>query len=501
MSLALLKSRALCGMDAPEVTVEVHLAPGLPAVSLVGLPDTEVKEARDRVRAALLTCQFEFPNRRITVNLAPADLPKESGRFDLPIALGILLASDQVKAAALDEYELAGELSLSGQLRPVRGALAVAWRAARAGRILILPAENAPEAALVRGLTILPANNLLEVVAHFNGHSNLQPYAGKALAQAPVYPDMADVKGQAQARRMLEVAAAGLHSLLLYGPPGTGKSMLASRLPGLLPPLTDAEALETAAVQSLEGRFDPNTFRARPYRSPHHSSSAPALVGGGMYPRPGEISLAHHGVLFLDELPEFDRRVLEALREPLETGHITVSRAAQRVDFPARFQFVAAMNPCPCGYLGHPRRACRCTPDQIARYRGKLSGPLLDRIDLSMEVGTLTADELQNAPAGETSAVVRQRVINANVIQMARQGKANAMLDAGEVERFCVADDAAKALLRCAIERMNLSARAYHRTLKVARSVADLADAEVIQSAHVAEAIQYRRGLPAESSR
>ncbi|MBS1208582.1 MAG: putative competence protein ComM [Proteobacteria bacterium] len=501
MSLALLKSRALCGMDAPEVTVEVHLANGLPAVSLVGLPDTEVKEARDRVRAALLTCQFEFPNRRITVNLAPADLPKESGRFDLPIALGILAASDQIKANTLDQYEVAGELSLSGELRPVRGALAMAWRAARAGRTLILPFENAAEAALVEGLVILPARNLLEVAAHFNGHAALEPYAGKILATEPAYPDLADVKGQAQARRMLEVAAAGLHSLLLYGPPGTGKSMLASRLPGLLPPLSEADALESAAIQSLEGRFDPGRFRTRPYRSPHHSASAPALVGGGMYPRPGEISLSHHGVLFLDELPEFDRRVLEALREPLETGRITVSRAAQRVDFPARFQFVAAMNPCPCGYLGHPTRACRCTPDQIARYRGKLSGPLLDRIDLSMEVGTLSADELQNTPAGETSHSVRTRVIAAHARQHARQGKANAHLEAAEIEAHCIADDKARALLRQAIERMGLSARAYHRTLKVARSVADLANAEVISAAHVAEAVQYRRGLPSNTGK
>ncbi|NSL55754.1 YifB family Mg chelatase-like AAA ATPase [Uliginosibacterium aquaticum] len=496
MSLALIKSRALAGMDAPEVTVEVHLAGGLPAVSLVGLPDTEVKEARDRVRAALLTGQFEFPNKRVTVNLAPADLPKESGRFDLPIAIGILAASDQIKAAALDQYELAGELSLSGELRPVRGALAMAWRAAQAGRALILPLENAAEAALVQGITILPARNLLEVAAHFNGHATLTPYSGAVLGNEPVYPDLADVRGQAQARRLLEVAACGLHSLLLYGPPGTGKSMLASRLPGLLPPLSEAEALESAAIQSLEGRFDPARFRARPFRSPHHSSSAPALVGGGMIPRPGEISLSHHGVLFLDELPEFDRRVLEALREPLETGQITISRATSRAEFPARFQFVAAMNPCPCGFLGHPKRACRCTPDQVARYRGKLSGPLLDRIDLTMEVGSLSADELQTAPTGEATSAVRTRVIAAHARQHARQGKANAHLAAGEIETHCVADDKAKALLRQAIERLGLSARAYHRSLRVARSIADLAGAEVIGAAHVAEAVQYRRGLP-----
>ncbi|MEN3111086.1 YifB family Mg chelatase-like AAA ATPase [Uliginosibacterium paludis] len=496
MTLAMIKSRALAGMDAPEVTVEVHLAGGLPSISLVGLPDTEVKEARDRVRAALLTCQFEFPQRRVTVNLAPADLPKESGRFDLPIALGILAASDQIRTAGLADHEMAGELSLSGELRPVRGALAMAWRAAQAGRTLILPHDNAAEAALVKGLTILPARNLLEVAAHFNGQRALTPHQGAALGSLPAYPDLMDVRGQLPARRLLEVAACGLHSLLLYGPPGTGKSMLASRLPGLLPPLTEVEALETAAVQSLEGRFDPARFRSRPFRNPHHSASAPALVGGGMVPRPGEISLSHHGVLFLDELPEFDRRVLEALREPLETGQITISRATSRAEFPARFQFVAAMNPCPCGYLGHPSRPCRCTPDQVARYRGKLSGPLLDRIDLSMEIPAPTIAELQDAPTGEASAAVRERVMAAHARQHARQGKANAHLAAGEIDTHCPLDDRAAALLRQAMERMGLSARAYHRTLRVARSIADLAQEEVIRSSHVAEAVQYRRGLP-----
>lgn len=483
-------------MDAPEVAVEVHLGAGLPAISLVGLPDTEVKEARDRVRAAIATCQFEFPNRRITVNLAPADLPKESGRFDLPIAIGILAASEQLRGKDLDAYELAGELSLTGELRPIRGALAMAWRAARAGRTLILPAENAAEAALVQGVHVLPARNLLEVVAHFNGHGELPLQPASVGTQRLNYPDLADVKGQQQAKRMLEVAAAGLHSLMLYGPPGTGKSMLASRLPGLLPDMNEEQALESAALQSLEGRFDPARWGQRPYRSPHHSASAAALVGGGMNPKPGEISLAHHGVLFLDELPEFERRVLEALREPLETGHITVSRAAQRADFPARFQFVAAMNPCPCGHSGSLTKSCRCTPDQIARYRGKLSGPLLDRIDLSLEVGGLDAETLQSAPAGESSASVRERVLRAHARQQARQRCNNAHLDAEGVEKYCAPDDRARQLLRQAIDKLGLSARAYHRTLKVARSIADLAGAETINATHVAEAVQYRRGLP-----
>lgn len=497
MSLAVLASRALVGLQAPEVCVEVHLANGLPAFTLVGLPDVEVREARDRVRAALQTGQFEFPQRRITVNLAPADLPKEGGCFDLPIALGILAASGQIPADKLDHYEFAGELSLTGELRPVRGALALARQADERGRILILPAANAPEAALVNGVTILPAASLLAVVAHLCGHTVIEPYAGAPLVQAPDYPDLADVKGQSQARRALEVAASGQHSLLFYGPPGTGKSMLAQRLPGLLPPMGDAEALESAAVQSVEGSFRPERWRQRPMRSPHHSASAAALVGGGSTPRPGEISLAHHGVLFLDELPEFDRRVLEALREPLETGHITISRAGRRADFPARFQLIASMNPCPCGYHGHPDGRCRCTPDQIARYRGKLSGPLLDRIDLLLEVPTLPVADLQGAPAGESSAAVRARVARSRAIQHARQGKPNALLAGAEIDQWCQPDENGVKLLRTAIERLRLSARGYHRILKVARTIADMSEAEVIQAAHVAEAIQSRRGLTA----
>ena len=495
MSLAVLTSRALAGLAAPEVSVEVHLANGLPAFTLVGLPDVEVREARDRVRAALQTSQFEFPQRRITVNLAPADLPKEGGCFDLPIALGILAASGQIPADALAHHEFSGELSLSGELRPVRGALALARQAAERGRTLILPAANAAEAALVQGVTILPAPSLLAVVAHLCRHTPLEPYAGPPLAPPPAYPDLADVKGQVQARRALEVAASGQHSLLFYGPPGTGKSMLAQRLPGLLPPLSDAEALETAAIHSVEGSFHAARWRQRPIRAPHHSASTAALVGGGSTPRPGEISLAHNGVLFLDELPEFDRRVLEALREPLESGHITISRAARRAEFPARFQLIAAMNPCPCGFHGHPDGRCRCTPEQIARYRGKLSGPLLDRIDLLLEVPMLPVADLQTAPSGEASAPVRERVARCRAIQLARQGKPNASLAGAEIEAWCQPDAAGGKLLQSAIERLGLSARGYHRILKVARTIADMGEAPAVGAAHVAEAIQSRRGF------
>ncbi len=502
MGLAVLRSRALAGVEAPGVTVEVHIANGLPTFTIVGLADTEVRESRDRVRAALRNSGFEFPAGHITVNLAPADLPKESGRFDLPIALGILAASGQMPGDALDHYEFAGELSLSGQLRPIRAALAMSVAMQRSGqesrRALILPRANAAEAALVPGARILPADSLLQVFSHFAAADRDARLAEAAPAAAVLrtdVPDFADVRGQPQARRALEIAAAGSHSLLMVGPPGSGKSMLAARLPGILPPMTDDEALASAALQSIAGSFSAARWRQRPFRAPHHTASAVALVGGSGVPRPGEISLAHHGVLFLDELPEFDRKVLEVLREPLESGQITISRAARQTEFPCRFQLVAAMNPCPCGYLGHTRRECRCTPDAIARYQGRISGPLLDRIDMQLIVPAMTADAMLAPADGESSAAIAMRVAAARTRQLERQQKPNALLSAGEIETVCQRSPEADALLRRAIEKLHWSARACHRVLKLARTISDLAGTALIEAAHAAEAIQYRRAL------
>ena len=577
MGLSQLQSRALLGLSAPPVTVEVHLANGLPSFTLVGLAEVEVKEARERVRSALQNSGLDFPhNQRITVNLAPADLPKDSGRFDLPIALGILAASGQIDGARLAGWEFAGELSLSGQLRPVRGALAMsaALHAAGIDARLVLPPGSAEEAALAPGMRVYRARHLLDVVAQFlpasgaaakgaqaapagasankpanqsankpaaapttpdtppapdlpdrpdapeahrppasapqparqNGNGQAegngaddgkgwQRMPAAARRPAPAYPDLADVKGQAAPRRALEIAAAGGHSLLLVGPPGTGKSMLAQRFAGLLPPMDEAQALQSAAVASLGGSFTLPQWGQRPTRAPHHTASAVALAGGGSPPRPGEISLAHEGVLFLDELPEFPRAALEALREPLESGHITISRAAQRADFPARFQLVAAMNPCPCGYLGSRVRACRCTPDQVARYQGRLSGPLLDRIDLHVEVAPLPPGELLAAPAGEATAAVRARCLAARQRALARQGMPNQMLQGQAIDQHAGLDEAATQFLQTAAARLGWSARATHRALKVARTIADLAASAAVTTAHVAEAVQYRRAL------
>jgi magnesium chelatase family protein len=494
MSLAVVYSRALAGMDAPPVTVEAHLANGLPSFTIVGLPEVEVKEAKDRVRAALQNARFEFPARRITVNLAPADLPKESGRFDLPIALGILAASEQLPAALLASCEFAGELALTGELRPVRGALAMVLSAARDRRAFVLPEPNAREAALVEEATVYPARSLLEVCAHLTGRVPLARCSERPPVNGWRHPDILEVKGQLHAKRALEIAAAGGHSLIMVGPPGTGKSMLAERLPGILPPMTRAEALATAAMQSLgSAGFVIANWGKRPFRAPHHTASAVALVGGGSQPRPGEISMAQHGVLFLDELPEFDRNVLEVLREPLESGRVSVSRAARQAEFPAEFQLVAAMNPCPCGYLGHPNGRCRCTPDQVARYRRRISGPLLDRIDLQIEVPDVPEGDLTRGARGESSDVIRKRVAAARGRQIERQGRPNAVLSTREVDCHCAPDAQGASVLKQAISRLGLSARAYHRVLKVARTIADLAAVPTLAATHVAEAIQYRR--------
>ncbi len=496
MNLAILHTRAISGVQASAVIAEIHLSNGLPKFLIVGLPETAVKESKDRVRSAMLTSQFSFPYRHITVNLAPADIPKEGSRYDLPMALGILLASDQLQCDDIDQYEVVGELALSGEIRAVKGILPIAIAVQKAGRKLICPLENADEAALIHGLEIIPAEHLLAVCAHLSKQKCIPAYVAQSAGIVNSHcADLNDVYGQAQGRRALEVAAAGGHSLLMYGPPGTGKTMLASRLPSIMPMMTDAEALEVAALNSIAKKgFNVATWRERPFRNPHHTASSVALVGGGSPPRPGEISLAHQGVLFLDELPEFKRSVLEALREPIESGCITISRAARQTEFPAKFQLIAAMNPCPCGYAGDSKANCRCTEEQVNKYRQRLSGPLMDRIDMHVEIARMDQKLLLNSEAAdnESSSEVQARVIAAREIQLQRSQKANCELNNKEIKKFIALSAEQKVWFEQAIEKLNLSARSYHRLLRVARTIADLEQSEKVELTHLAEALNFR---------